>query len=225
MASHDDYKKSEKLYEIKEKYGIPDDDFVFAILEANDNFLKNINNTFELSVEHRKVVTDVSKNIESIKKLKITNMLILALVSWCLGMIIGIFISHSSVIHSLMDSYKIRQEQKLAKLPVELEQQQKLYLDEIYALKEKHNAEIIDLKEKFEMETIVLESEKNKALEKAKSIKANNKMAKQLQDLNVNLIITKNPQDKMHTLKLDKSSVELIPQKSENEIIFKARDF
>ena len=66
------YKKTEKLYEIKEKYGVADDDIVFAMLEANDEFLKNLNQAYEMSENHNEIIKTINKNLKTINARRIT---------------------------------------------------------------------------------------------------------------------------------------------------------
>ncbi len=80
---NDDYKKTEKLYEIKEKYGVADDDIVFAILEANNEFLKNLNNAYDMSKNHNEVIKTINKNLKMINARKTkTNILLAILISF-----------------------------------------------------------------------------------------------------------------------------------------------
>ena len=66
------YKKTEKLYEIKEKYGVADDDIVFAMLEANDEFLKNLNQAYEMSENNNEIIKTINKNLKTINARRIT---------------------------------------------------------------------------------------------------------------------------------------------------------
>jgi len=102
------YKKTEKLYEIKEKYGVADDDIVFAILEANDEFLKNLNQAYEMSKNHNEVIKTINKNLKMINARKTKTNILLAILIFFLSFAGGIFFSMSPIVNDMLIGYQVQ---------------------------------------------------------------------------------------------------------------------
>ena len=189
---NDDYKKTEKLYEIKEKYGVADDDIVFAILEANDEFLKNLNQAYEMSKNHNEVIKTINKNLKMINARKTKTNILLAILIFFLSFAGGIFFSMSPIVNDMLIGYQVQMHNESTKF-------EKKYNSQLSKIQKDYEKKRAALTEDFEIKKVQLEAEINEAISQYKNLKANNDVAKELQKVNVTLRLNKK-EDGFYTL-------------------------
>jgi len=212
------YKKTEKLYEIKEKYGVADDDIVFAILEANNEFLKNLNQAYEMSKNHDEIIKTINKNLKTINARRIKTNILLAISVAFVSFFGGVFFSMSPTVNNMLVSYQIKKYNESIKLKNE-------YNTKLSQLQQKNKEKVDALIEDFEIQKIELQAEKNKAISQYKNLKANNSITRKLRELDVKLKLHKNKNDGIYTLYIDNEDRSIyIPSSSNNNISFKPND-
>jgi len=215
---NDDYKKTEKLYEIKEKYGVADDDIVFAILEANDEFLKNLNQAYEMSKNHNEVIKTINKNLKMINARKTKTNILLAILIFFLSFAGGIFFSMSPIVNDMLIGYQVQMHNESTKF-------EKKYNSQLSKIQKDYEKKRDALLEDFEIQKIELQAEKNKAISQYKNLKANNSITRKLGELDVKLKLHKNKNDGIYTLYIDNEDRSIyIPSSSNNNISFKPND-
>ena len=209
------YKKTEKLYEIKEKYGVADDDIVFAILEANNEFLKNLNQAYEMSKNHDEIIKTINKNLKTINARKTKTNILLAILISFISFAGGIFFSISPIVNDMLIGYQVQMHNKSTKFD-------KKYKSQLSKIQQKNKEKVDALIEDFEIQKIELQAEKNKAISQYKNLKENNSITRKLGELDVKLKLHKNKNDGIYTLYIDNQDRSIyIPSSSNNNISFK----
>ena len=201
------YKKTEKLYEIKEKYGVADDDIVFAMLEANDAFLNNLNQAYKLSENHNEVIKTINKNLKIINARKTKTNILLAILVFIFSFLGGVFFSISPIVNDMLISYQIQMHNESTKF-------EKKYNSQLLLIQQEYERKKEAVIEDFEIQKIQLEAEKNEAVSQRQNIRANNDVARELQKAGVALNLHK--EDGFYTLYMDGASIS-----GNEKIIFK----